>query len=324
MASVYYGGLREANDSFATISLAFILLIFLDSTIYQGGFFAGDTKIVTLVSYGNGMQKMDIHSQIDIGDGPIPRFHVVAPQGRGVMKVGGFVHQPEDRRAYVQGEYDDMRHAAEKLLEMGRLHRGDPVFYMADGGAVAARAIADVTGGEMHALRRSEDDRGFVLRDDGKAALASASRIVLADDVMHTGAALRQATRALDGAGYQGEITVMCNRTLQKSLSAMLMGSQGKAGGMAIHFLPEKAEIYSCGTYVGRDQIKISQLMRELGAREGVTLDTLAADYERRAQGEGAAAGGEVSARDVLRVRGSSHPRLGPSGSNTTGPGGPG
>lgn len=237
------------------------------------------------------MAELMIHSQVDLEDGPIPFLHVVAPVGRGISKLGGFLRQPENSLLYVQEEYNDMRDMAAKLLEEGRLHRGDPILYPAQGGAVAARAIADVTGGAIYPLDKDADRRNTVISPQLQQVLAKTPRIVLADDVIHTGGALRRVGRALKDV-FHGEITIMANRMLNKSLTKMVTGPRGKPGGLIAEFLPEGATVYTGNIYMGRDNVKISGLVHALSAR-GFTLDHLAEGYARRAEGEGAGAAGK-------------------------------
>lgn len=262
------------------------------------------------------MQNMVIQSQVDVGDGPVPFLNVVAPEGQAMNR--GYAHRPDDIRAYVQREYNDMRDIAATLLAQGKLHKGDPIVYPANGGAVAARAIADVTGGRIFPLQRNDEDRSRIIPPELRDVLASAPRVVMADDVIHTGSALRRTVNSLKDV-FHGELTVMANRILNKSLTMTVTGPNGSPGGLIAYFLPEKAQVYAGDLYNGRDNIKISGFVHALG-QQGFTLDDLARGYEQRGEGTGTA-GGAPGAREggfIEFVRragpGAPHGGAGPSG----------
>lgn len=270
------------------------------------------------------MQKHQIHNNVNVGDGPVPFLHVVAPEGRGISKMDGFARQPDDFRQFVQQEYNDMRDIATTMLQAGVLQAGDPVVYLAHGGEVAGRAIADAIGGPLIPLMRNADDRNFQVTAEVQARLSHAPRIIVADDVVHTGSALRRSTRAIAEA-CPGQIIFMASRALNKTMTQMMTGNRGKPGGLIAEFLPEGAQLYTGNIYFGRDNVKISGIVRAL-RDQGFDMDDLAKAYANRAEGAGAAATTGIEcgrpAQGALRGSGS-HPRLGPGGSGT-GPRAPG
>jgi hypothetical protein len=229
------------------------------------------------------MQKQIVHSNVDVGEGEIPWLHVVAPAGRGIKKLEGFARQPTDAVAYIHKEYNEMRQIAMKLMEDGVISKDDPILYPARGGIVAAQAIADVTGGKIYAMTK-DAPKQFTLSAEAKDALSKAKHIILADDVIFLGNAVRKMTNALKDV-YDGKVTIMANRMSNKAVASHMAGAHGTAGGLMNLFMPKNAEVYTGGVYFGKDVVKTS-LVLDNATERGLTLESLkTADVETGTHG---------------------------------------
>jgi hypothetical protein len=218
------------------------------------------------------MQKYMMHSNIDIGDGEIPWLHVVAPAGRGIKKMDGYARHPGDAVGYIHKEYSEMRQIAAKLMEDGVIDKDAPILYPERGGTVAAQAIADATGGKIYPMTKGAP-RQLGLSQEVKDALAQAKHIILADDVIFTGNAVRKMTDAIKGI-YDGKVSIMANRMSNKAIVPEMAGTEGTAGGLMNLFMPKNAEVYTGGVYVGKDVVKTS-LMLDCAMEHGMTLESL-------------------------------------------------
>lgn len=218
------------------------------------------------------MQKQIVHSNIDVGEGEIPWLHVVAPAGRGIKKLEGYARYPVDAASYILKEYNEMRQIATKLLEDGIIGKDDPILYPERGGIVAAQAIADVTGGKIYPMTK-DAPKQLALSPEAKDALAKAKHIVLADDVIFTGNAVRKMAKALEGV-YDGKISILANRMSNKAVNPYMAGEKGTAGGLMNLFMPPNSEVYVGGVYFGKDVVKTS-LMLDTSLRGEFTLESL-------------------------------------------------
>lgn len=218
------------------------------------------------------MQKQIVHSNVDVGEGEIPWLHVVAPAGRGIKKLEGYARAPSDAVDYINKEYNEMRQIAMKLMEDGVIGKDDPILYPERGGIVAAQAIADVTGGKIYPMAK-DAPKQLTLSAEAKDALAQAKHIILADDVIFLGSAVRKMNNAIKDH-YDGKVTIMANRMSNKAVAPHMAGSQGTAGGLMNLFMPKNAEVYTGGVYFGRDVVKTS-LMLDDALKHGLKLESL-------------------------------------------------
>jgi hypothetical protein len=219
------------------------------------------------------MSKYMTHSKVDVGDGEIPWLHVVAPAGRGIKKMEGYARHPGDALGYIHKEYSEMRQIAAKLMEDGVIDKDAPILYPERGGIVAAQAIADVTGGKIYPMTK-DVPKHLALSEDAKEALAKAKHIILADDVIFLGSAVRKMAGALTENGYEGKVSILVNRMSNKAVAPHMAGSHGTAGGLMNIFMPKNAEVYTGGVYFGKDVVKTS-LMLDDAMKGGLTLESL-------------------------------------------------